>query len=425
MPVSSHAMPLRVMNLRSPGQRRPGSARAVIPGCVLAAVLTISALATQPDRIGPTGPAGDAPAPNRDPAPAAFGAIDSAGIRPDDAYYGFRRSMPMTVDLGPPSASAEGSSGAPADASPAAEPSARIDNATIVLYDSGSLPPFREIARSPVRPMWADPAVRGQQGSTLIKIDFNQMFPALWTAPEPAVMLAQLEIDGVPRGSPLVLQPLMAPVRADRVDRGGMPVFVEPENRRRTLSGVRVWTSRQLVLDTTLGAMVFSLHPEHAPNTVWHIMSLVRDGFYTDIPVHRVASLLGRAEPDIVQAGDPLGNGLGGPGFSIDLEPSKLPHDFGVMSLARAADPNSNGSQFFICLNRDGTRALDGKYASFARLVRGEDVLLAISKIPVGADERPLSPPVIRRAWLADAPPRGSEPPPAKDPFAPGTDRGR
>lgn len=337
--------------------------------------------------------------------------LDSAGIRPDMVYYGFRRSMPMTVDLGPPVA--------PADTNSNALPR----RAEIVLYDSGSIPPFREIARAPLQPMWADPAVRGHHGSELIKIDFNEMFPALWTASDPAVMLAQLEIDGAARGSPLVIQPLLAPIRAPRVDRGGMPIFVEPDNRRRTFSGVRVWTAKHAVMDTTLGTMIFALHPEHAPNTVWHFISLIRDGFYTDIPVHRVASLMGRAEPDIVQAGDPLGSGLGGPGFTIDLEPSKLPHEFGVMSLARAADPNSNGSQFFVCLNREGTRSLDGKYTSFGRLIRGEDVLLAIAKSPVGADERPLSPPIIRRMWLADAPPRGSEPPPAKDPFAPAPGR--
>ncbi len=372
------------------------------------------------------------------------GPMDSAGIRPDRAYYGYRRAMPMTADLGPPAGNdpvngaGEAMPAGPNESGPSAPPAsmttgtvpddspkinaeAALAAATIVLYESsagvGMDTPWREVARASLKPMWAEPAVRGHQGSALVKFDFNELFPALWTATEPRVMLAQLEISGVPRGSPLMIQPSMTPVYAARTDRSGLPIFVEPEERRKSYSGVRVWTAKQVVVETTLGAMEFALLPEHAPNTVWEFMELIRNGFYTDVPFHRIASLLGRAEPDIVQGGDPLGTGLGGPGFTIDLEPSKLPHSFGVLSMARATDPNSNGSQFFICLNRDGTRSLDGRYTSFGRLVRGQDVLLAIAKSPVGTDERPLNPPMIRRMWLTDTGPKGSEAPPAKDPF--------
>jgi len=179
-----------------------------------------------------------------------------------------------------------------------------------------------------------------------------------------------------------------------------------------------VETMRLLVLETTKGELKFALRPDVAPTTVWFFSHLVEGGLYTDVEFHKVASLTAGSAPDFVQSGDPTGTGLGGAGFLIDLEDSPLRHEFGVISLARASDPNSASSQFFISLGGAGAATLDGKYAAFGQIVSGADVLRAIAATPVGPDNRPLQPPKILSARLVDAPPLGDGPPPQRDPLA-------
>lgn len=377
------------------------------------------------------------------PAAHAMQLFDTAGLRPDRAYYGIKRPVPMTVDLGFSSTNTNTSTDSVTTPIPSSEPETPgphtntttptpstspspadlLQQAEILLIDPAAPPTAEPIARAPIKPTWAEPSVRGSSGATLTKVDLSDLFPIIWTDERPRVLYAQLAVAGARRGPPVILQPMIAPRYAPRVDRNGTPLFTEPENRRRTLSGIRAWSAKSLVMETTLGQIEFTLRADLAPNTVWHFMHLVREGFYTDIPIHRIASLTGKPRPDIVQAGDPIGNGLGGPGFYIDLEPSTLPHDFGVLSMARMSDPNSNGSQFFIALSREGTRALDGQYTAFAQLIRGEEALGAIAKSPVGPDQRPTNPPIIQRMWLADAPPAGLEPKPIPDPYIPASGR--
>jgi peptidyl-prolyl cis-trans isomerase B (cyclophilin B) len=101
----------------------------------------------------------------------------------------------------------------------------------------------------------------------------------------------------------------------------------------------------------------------------------------------------------------------------IDLENSDLPHDFGVISMARTADPNTNGSQIFLCLSRARTAMLDGKYVAFGVTVRGADALRELGAVPVQGD-RPVDPPMLKSARLVDAPPYGKGPGPVTDPGA-------
>ena len=169
-------------------------------------------------------------------------------------------------------------------------------------------------------------------------------------------------------------------------------------------AGVQTWVDQDLVLETGLGTMRFRLRPDCAPNTVRTIMDLVRGGFYRDVVFHRVVPLA-RGFPFVIQGGDPAGTGNGGPGFAYALEDSPLPHDFGVISIARSTDPNTNGSQFFVCLSREGTARLDHKYASFGQLLAGADVVRRIAAVPTGKDDRPNDPPVVRRARLVNAAP--------------------
>ena len=129
------------------------------------------------------------------------------------------------------------------------------------------------------------------------------------------------------------------------------------------------------------GVMKVELYPDKAPNTVNNFLSLAGKGFYDGLIFHRVISGF------MIQGGDPEGTGMGGPGYSIKGEFRKnrfqndLSHKRGVISMARAMNPNSAGSQFFI-MHKDGF-FLDGEYAAFGMLTDGFDTLDAIAATPV------------------------------------------
>lgn len=117
------------------------------------------------------------------------------------------------------------------------------------------------------------------------------------------------------------------------------------------------------------GVIKAELYPEIAPNTVNNFISLIDKGFYDGVIFHRVIPGF------MIQGGDPDGNGMGGPGYSIKGEFSRngfkneLKHKRGVLSMARTMDPNSAGSQFFIMV-KDSPH-LDDQYASFGKVIEG------------------------------------------------------
>lgn len=119
--------------------------------------------------------------------------------------------------------------------------------------------------------------------------------------------------------------------------------------------------------------MEFELYPEVAPKSVANFVKLAESGFYDGLTFHRIVPGF------VIQGGDPLGNGTGGPGWNIPGEfaangfKNDLRHERGVLSWARAQDPNSAGSQFFIMV--DDAPYLDGNYAAFGRLTAGMDVV--------------------------------------------------
>ncbi|WP_042209105.1 peptidylprolyl isomerase [Paenibacillus durus] len=143
------------------------------------------------------------------------------------------------------------------------------------------------------------------------------------------------------------------------------------------------------------GIIKAELYPEVAPNTVNNFISLIEKGFYNGTIFHRVIPGF------MIQGGDPEGTGMGGPGYSISGEFSEngfsnsLLHTRGVLSMARANDPNSAGSQFFIMT--DAAPSLDGKYAAFGKVTEGLEVVDAIANLPRDANDRPASPPVIKK----------------------------
>jgi peptidyl-prolyl cis-trans isomerase B (cyclophilin B) len=124
-------------------------------------------------------------------------------------------------------------------------------------------------------------------------------------------------------------------------------------------------------MKTTKGDVVIELFADKVPNTVNNFVFLVREGYYNDVPFHRVI------KDFMVQGGDPTGSGRGGPGykFADEFHPA-LKHDGpGVLSMANAG-PDTNGSQFFI--THVATPWLDGKHSVFGRVTEGMDVVLAI-----------------------------------------------
>ena len=139
--------------------------------------------------------------------------------------------------------------------------------------------------------------------------------------------------------------------------------------------------------------MKAELYPEIAPNTVNNFISLVKKGYYDGLIFHRVIAGF------MIQGGCPNGNGMGGPGYSIKGEFSQngfkntLKHTEGVLSMARAMNPNSAGSQFFIM--HQNSPHLDGQYAAFGKLVEGLDVVDSIAQVGTDWSDRPMVPQII------------------------------
>ncbi len=126
-------------------------------------------------------------------------------------------------------------------------------------------------------------------------------------------------------------------------------------------------------IDTNKGSMTIELYDDATPIAAGNFKKLVTDGFYNGLKFHRVIPNF------MVQGGCPDGTGAGGPGYSIQCE-TKAPkqfHDRGVMSMAHRG-PNTGGSQFFICHNRQGTQHLDGVHTCFGKVVEGIEVLDSI-----------------------------------------------
>jgi cyclophilin family peptidyl-prolyl cis-trans isomerase len=141
--------------------------------------------------------------------------------------------------------------------------------------------------------------------------------------------------------------------------------------------------NRVAVLDTSQGTIKFELYEDKAPITTANFIKLAERGFYDGLIFHRVIDNF------VIQTGDPLGNGTGGSGETINLEINKsLTHSDGAVGMARSSKPNSASSQFYIC---DGPQhGLDGNYAVFGQVVEGMDVVRAIAAVATGASDKPL-----------------------------------
>jgi peptidyl-prolyl cis-trans isomerase B (cyclophilin B) len=153
----------------------------------------------------------------------------------------------------------------------------------------------------------------------------------------------------------------------------------------------------ELTLDTSAGPIRLALDATSAPGHVRNIVALAESGFYDGGCFHRIIKGF------MIQGGCPEGTGTGGPGYKIPAEFNATPHEPGVLSMARTNDPNSAGSQFFICLEK--VPHLDRQYTAFGRAADAAslDVVRAIGTVRTGAGDRPVEPVTIRKATVTRA----------------------
>jgi peptidyl-prolyl cis-trans isomerase B (cyclophilin B) len=221
-------------------------------------------------------------------------------------------------------------------------------------------------------------------------LDLTQHWPQLDQNPGTYLVLA------VPKGKAtreFVGTPLVIQVRADRrrdAPPGPMVIKVDP--------------LRYVVMSTDKGDVSMIFYYDLAPTTVGSFLRLAEGGYFDGLSFHRVVPGF------VIQSGDPRGDGSGGPGYRLEAEFNSHEHREGVLSMARTTDPierqgamprpeyaNSAGSQFFICLNYERTKQLNGLYTAFGEVESGMDVVQAIGKVPTDAKtQHPTEPVYIK-----------------------------
>ena len=170
-----------------------------------------------------------------------------------------------------------------------------------------------------------------------------------------------------------------------------------------------------VTFETNQGTIKAELFPEVAPNTVNNFISLVKNGFYNGLIFHRVIPGF------MIQGGDPQGTGMGGPGYSIRGEfimnnfNNELLHKRGVLSMARAQNPNSAGSQFFIMV--DDASHLNAQYASFGQVIEGMQAVDKIVAAQRDRNDRPLENQVMEKVTVETFGVDYPEPEKIKSPF--------
>jgi peptidyl-prolyl cis-trans isomerase B (cyclophilin B) len=130
-------------------------------------------------------------------------------------------------------------------------------------------------------------------------------------------------------------------------------------------------------VETDQGTFTVELWNDVAPGHAENFLKLVRKGFYDGLAFHRIIPGF------VIQGGCPRGDGTGGPGWNVKAEFNERKHEPGVLSMARSSDPNSAGSQFFVCLTRENCQHLDRQYTAFGKVTDGMDVVKKIAATPV------------------------------------------
>jgi cyclophilin family peptidyl-prolyl cis-trans isomerase len=171
-----------------------------------------------------------------------------------------------------------------------------------------------------------------------------------------------------------------------------------------TPPAMQISTSKKYTasVNTTLGSFKIQLLPQDSPKTVNNFVFLSRQGFYNGVIFHRIMKTF------MIQTGDPLGTGMGDPGYKFaDELPAKYPYDEGIVAMANSG-PNTNGSQFFICTGAD-SRNLNRmpNYTQFGKIIEGMDTVQKIAGVPVstsasGESSKPVNAPVITSITITE-----------------------
>ncbi len=247
-------------------------------------------------------------------------------------------------------------------------------------------PPTKLALLSPDNALQAE-AVVPADSTTL---DLGALLPKIWDGQTHYVQ--GLDAEGKSIGAPIAVVPLWPPDPSLREhlkqERKGKPM------------GLRVFVEQHAVMHTSEGLLTARFYHADAPNSAKNFCDLVAGGLYTDLPFHRVLPGF------VIQGGDPTGTGMGGPGHMIDLERNPKKHTPGVLSMARSGNPDSGGSQFFICLGAPAH--LDNNYAAFGEVITGMDVVKKIGATPLADPQagKPVKAPMLLKAELVPAAPR-------------------
>ena len=146
-----------------------------------------------------------------------------------------------------------------------------------------------------------------------------------------------------------------------------------------------------VIMETNFGNMEIELYWKETPKTSENFLYLVNKGFYDGLTFHRVIPQF------VIQGGDPEGTGSGGPGYNIPDETSPIKHTYGCVAMAKTMEPNSAGSQFYICMK--DLPNLDGKYTVFGKVIKGMETAEKIAKVPTGPNDMPQEKVVITKAY--------------------------
>jgi len=191
-----------------------------------------------------------------------------------------------------------------------------------------------------------------------------------------ATFAAACNINGTP--APASGAPSTAPSAGSSAATGNCPTKQPPP--------LAAGEKRLVTISTAKGEIGITIEADLSPIAAGNFVALAECGYYDGVGFHRIATLED-GTPFVIQGGDPTGDGTGGPGYTIKAEFNDVPHKRGVVSMARAQDPNSAGSQFFIVVK--DSNFLDRQYTAFGRVVRGMEVADKIVNDPRDPRDNP------------------------------------
>ena len=175
---------------------------------------------------------------------------------------------------------------------------------------------------------------------------------------------------------------------------GGYFIFIRSGNNSAENNMETPKTQNHTVtIETNMGEIKFETYGADTPKTVQNFIALAQKGFYDNLTFHRIVKGF------VIQGGDPLGNGTGGPGYQFEDELNPATESYkngykkGVVAMANSG-PNTNGSQFFIML---ADNPLPHNYTIFGKVISGQDVVDKIGQVAVGPQDRPLEPVIMKK----------------------------